>query len=320
MPRFQNVKVAGLALEKKSTDESAKKGSSKSAIIGLVTFLALAALGALGYFAYSMFLAAPAPSGTGALSGTASNNSLTPTPAATITPLGSLGSLTGNAPANGAQTNGTGSTPAGSATGSFTHASLFAKQPADQVFTLTLASAGTGATSAADLATFNQKLSTLLSSASVSKKTPALLEVVVKNGGGNDMSISDILSAANENVIDPSVLNADFDPDATFFVYHDANGFWPGYVMAPKPAVSPSSIQSQVAKLESSPGISNFFLNNPGAPSSDGFTDAAVGSTAVRVLPFLNATPLAYFAYGWSGNDLILSTSMNGFAAATSRL
>jgi hypothetical protein len=129
-----------------------------------------------------------------------------------------------------------------------------------------------------------------------------------------------MLTAEGATVLDPSFLAENFNPDPTFFVYRDKSGSWPGYVLSLQNGKNWLFLESDVAKLESSPAIANFFLTNTGPASPDGFTDSAIASTTVRILPFLEATVPTYFVYGWSNGNLILSTSQAGFAAAIAHL
>lgn len=302
-PKFQTVKVAGLAV--------AQGKKKNAAIIALVTIAALAVLGLLGYFAYQMFFLKPAPPATQTSSGqtgavpvqgnAAQNTATMPTPTPTSTPAAPVAA------------------PAASAPAPFIHASLF-KTPADQTLILTLpaASAAGAASSAADLQTFNQKVSALL--AAQASKNAAVIEIIVQTADHHGVPVGDLWAQANAAVVSPQLLAAHFNPDATFFVYQDKNGFWPAYVLSLKAGENWLFSQSDIANLESSPGISNFFLTNVGAPSAKGFTDSTVSSAAVRVLPFPSATPPATFIYGWYKNDLIMSASQAGFAAAMVRL
>lgn len=325
LPRFENVKVEGISRETKApvsvpgaavgpvrmqvpapqapvqnTASVAEARGQRSAVTVLIVIAALAVLGGIGYFAYRTFFAGVAENaGTGSVASQSAGN--------TGTASGVSGAVTTATPAP---------TPVPSVT-PFTHVSLFTAKPADQVLILALSSSGAGATTAADLETFDQRLSSLLATA---KKASTMIEVDVKDANGNDMSIGNILTQENAAVLAPSFLAANFSPDATFFVYRDANGFWPGYVLALQAGESPAALQGGVAQMESSSNIANLFLNNPGAQSPDGFTDSTVGSANVRILPFLDATPPAYFIYGWSGNDLIISTSQGGFEAALNGL
>jgi hypothetical protein len=52
LPRFENVKVAGLSLEKKMDSAASHKSGALTAII--ITAIAVIVLGALGYFAYKI--------------------------------------------------------------------------------------------------------------------------------------------------------------------------------------------------------------------------------------------------------------------------
>jgi hypothetical protein len=319
LPRFENVKVAGLSTSARSAAQISAADAAaipaeanlapnpvaaqgrNNAILVLVVIIVLGALGALGYFAYRIYF-------TG--SGTMANNT------------GSTGSANqGGNPAGLPSTAAT-FTPTPSATptpippsqGPFTHVSLFAQTHPDQTLVLTLATPGAGATSSAALATFTQKLNTLLATA---KPSDTMIEIDMRDASGNAVSVANVLDQANAQIFDPGFLEGNFSEDATFFVYHGSGGFWPGYILALQPGANVMAVQSGVSQLESSPNITNLFVNNPGAPSADGFTTSEVGSTTVRVLPFLNATPPAYFTYGWSsGNDLIVSTSIPGLQAA----
>ena len=181
--------------------------------------------------------------------------------------------------------------------------------------TLTL-SLGGAASSAADLATFNQKLSALLTEANTNA---SIIEINVQTGDGHGVAIGDLLTKANASILNAQAL-AHFNPDETFFVYRDKSGFWPGIMLSVKPGDNWLFAESDVAKLESSPDIANLFLGSVGAPSGSGFVDGAVSSTAARILSFPSANPPASFVYGWYETYLIISTSQNGFAAAMSRL
>jgi hypothetical protein len=295
VPRFQSVKVEGLSLGKKLEERVGGAKGKSNAILILAALLGVVMLALLGYLAYRYFFAG-------------NQTSSPPTAVQSNTPPASQNQ--GQSQATPPQTTG-----APPPTALVVHASLF-KEPADQTLTLTLSSGG-AASNAADLQTFNQKLNTLLASAN---KTASVIEINVKGTGGQDLGVSDILAQANAAVLDPTFLAAHFSPDATFFVYHDKNGFWPGYVLALKPTENWLFLKNDVAKLETSPSLSNFFLANPGAASEDGFTDSAVSGAAVRILPFIGPGAPPYFTYGWFQTYLLFSTSQNGFAQAVSRL
>jgi hypothetical protein len=236
LPRFENVKVPGLSAEKQRGAQNIQAFMPKKNIgfLAAIVFASLVVLGAIGYFAYTMFFAG--------------KTAVQPAPAP-IRPSANLATTTSNQ-VSVAQTQAT-TTPAGP----LVHASLFTR-PADQMLTLLLSS-GNAASSAEDLQTFNQKIITLLAAA---KRRATLVEINAKNGDGGDLTISDILTQANEMVIDASVLSAHFNPDATFFVYRDTNGSWPGYVLSLKQGDSWLFGSGDAARLEYSPNIVNFFL------------------------------------------------------------
>jgi hypothetical protein len=306
LPRFQNVKITGLSQGDVSGIEVERTKSSKGAVTALIVIVIVAAVVVGGYFAYKAFFAG-APASTPV---TQSPNAATPTQ--TVPPTIALTTpISGSAPAPAALPTSTAATT----TTPFVHASVFIKKPADQVLTLTLSSGG-AASNASDLQTFSQKLTALLATAN---KSANLIEIDVKGADGHDLSVSDILTQANAAILDPQFLDANFNPDATFFVYRDANGFWPGFVLQLKAGENWLFLKDDVQKLESSPNIANLFLENVGNPSADGFTDSAINGTAVRVLPFPDASAPAYFIYGWYESDLIFGTSESGLAQAMGR-
>jgi hypothetical protein len=305
LPRFENVKVAGWTPERKRSAGIAgvfDRTRNRRNLTMLIVLAAIVVLVIIGYFIYASF--------------SGGNSVNTAIPPATQSNNGSSGAVA-QAPTTPSPSvpSQNAATSASAPTAPFTHVSLFTK-PADQVLTLMLASGG-AVQSATDLLTFNQKLTTVLAQA---KKGAALIEINVVGADGKGVPVNDVLSQENAQVIDPQVLTAHFSPDATFFVYHDANGFWPGYVLALNPGENWLFLESDVAGLESSPSLANFFLTNVGAPAANGFTDSTVSSTPVRILSYPTANPAAAFVYGWSNARLILGTSRDGFAAALAHL
>ncbi|OGY99711.1 MAG: hypothetical protein A2945_01785 [Candidatus Liptonbacteria bacterium RIFCSPLOWO2_01_FULL_52_25] len=205
--------------------------------------------------------------------------------------------------------------PSGAA--SFVHASVF-KQPADQVLALTIPSGSVE--NAAELETFNQRMFRALNG---TKPSSVLLEVNVKDESGADLPLADILRAGDMEVIDPAFFAAHFNPDGSLFVYKDARGFWPGFVFALNPADNWLFVKDDVARLEDSPKVANFFLTAPGVPAAQNFKDAIIKDAAaenqsVRRLEF--SIPGAVFIYGWFRNALIISTSEDGLREAIGRL
>jgi hypothetical protein len=300
VPRFENVKVEGLSMEKAAIAEMEAGAKGKNnAIIILAAVGVVIVLGVVGYFVYQMFF-------NGGGSSAAAPQVQSQMPAAQNQNGSGVGANAGAVAGGVSQT---------STTPFATHVSFF-KKPADGAVTLTLSSGGATA-SAADLQTFNQKLL-----AALANTTGTLMEVVAKGSDGKDLSAANVLAQANNEVLDPQFLTAHFTPDMTFFVYRDKAGLWPGYVLSLNPSENWLFLKNDVAKIESSPNIGNFFLTDPGAPARSGFTDSAISGTTVRELPFTNAGTNAAdtFVYGWYQGYLLVSASANGFAAAIARL
>ncbi len=306
-PSFRTVKVAGLAVKNNPVARAARAKKEKALIIALVAVAAAAAVACIGYLAYWVFFSgsvAPQPqpqqspqSGTGAGASAAQSNTAITNATSVVTSIPPAAQGASSAAASSAQGP------------SF-------KEPADQILTLVLRAGGT-VTSAADLQTFNQKLSALLTTVN---KNSNFIEIDAKGADGHDLGIGEILSQANAQIIDPALLAENFDPTAAFFVYQDKNGFWPGYVLSLQEGKNWLFLENNVAKLEASPNIANLFLYDIGAPSTSGFMDGRVASTSVRVLPFPSANPPASFVYGWYETRLVVSTSLAGFARAVSHL
>lgn len=265
----------------------------------IVAVVALLAIGGVSYFAYITFFAGSSSQAPSMPAQTASLPAV-----ATTTPT-STASTSGSSPAVVTPTSSTNSQPPAvplSDELSSPHISLFVK-PADQVITIDF----TGTTPS----TYQK---TMLSSLSTANSASSMIEINPKTDN-NNLSIQGLTSIAGAPIFNSQAL-ASFDPDATFFVYRDKLGLWPGYVIALGAGETSSSVGTAITQLEQSANIGNLFLTNPGAPSSDGFTDSVTAGIPVRVLPFSGTSFPLYFSYGWYGNDLILSTSNNGFAAA----
>ncbi|MDP2598670.1 MAG: hypothetical protein Q8P49_02480 [Candidatus Liptonbacteria bacterium] len=203
--------------------------------------------------------------------------------------------------------------PPPSGVASFVHKSFF-KDPADALLTLTIQ---TTAQNAGELQTFGQNLVNLISAANPKGD---LFEINVKDGEGNDLRAADIMKAEDAAVIDPQFFADHFVPDTTFFVYKDRNGLWPGYVLGLQPKDNWLFVKNDVAKLETSPKLENFFLVSPGTPSLGGFKDMIEAGQPARILRFTSATTSSSFVYGFFHNYLVLSTSEDGLMATIGRL
>jgi flagellar basal body-associated protein FliL len=286
MPQFNKVNVEGLSISKTGRIVPGSKKNNKSILVLLIVLVALAVLAAVIWLGYSLFFkGSPAQQ-----SGNQSNSN-----------SGTVAIQTYQSPAITA-----GSVP-------FVHVSLF-REPADSTVTFSLPQSG--AETANDLQTYDQRVLTVLSA--VDKKAN-FVEIKAKDADGNDVSIEELLSLADAGILDSNFLAAHFNPDATFFAYRDQTGFWPGYVLALRPGENQLSLKSGVKAIESSTKIGNIFLTDAGVASPSGFTDAVIANATVRVLNFTGAKS-ASFVYGWFQSYLIISASQSGFAQAVAHL
>lgn len=192
----------------------------------------------------------------------------------------------------------------------FVHSSLFRK-PADQIISLVIPQE---TSNASDLKTFSQRMNLVLSSA---KQDSSMVEIKTQSTDGRYLSAYEVWSSANSDALAKDFLEANFNPDATLFVYKDKSGFRLGYVLALKPSKNWLFLKNDVAQIEQSPKIENFFLSPPGAPSAKGFEDAIINNQPVRRLSFSSG---GEFLYGWSNGNLIVSTSAGGFKEAVAKL
>ena len=188
------------------------------------------------------------------------------------------------------------------------HVSAFRK-PVDQKLTLVLSGV---ATNASGLQTYSQKLQSVLSTSDLTAK---FVEVEARGDNAKSLSLNDVFTAAGTFVIDRDFLAQHFNPDLTIFAYREGGEFWPGYILTLNPDEIRFSLQSEVAKLEASPNVPNFFLNPPDGQGE--FYDGKIGNQEVRMADFATGTR---FVYGWIDGKLIFSTSYVGFSEAIARL
>lgn len=285
-PQFKSVAAPAILAE--ATDVSSATGEDKveqakpTWTIAII-IVAVVLLAAIAYFAYQIFFVHP----------NLTVKTPAPMPPAPPPPAAVL--------------------PPPSGVSSFVHKSFF-KIPADTLLTLTIQ---TTAQNAGDLQTFSQGLTNLISTANPKGN---FFEINVKGGDGNDLNASDIMKAEDAAVIDPQFFAAHFVADATFFIYKDKNGLWPGYVLGLQPKDNWLFVKNDVAKLETSPKLENFFLVSPGTPSPEGFKDMIEAGQPARVLRFSSATASSTFVYGFFHNYLVLSTSEDGLMQAIGKL
>jgi hypothetical protein len=326
-PQFAKVKVAGLSIDPPISKESVFSDQAESVsenhssqqknevvetnnkksgnFFGkfILTLFILLIFGGIGFFAYTKFFS--------------NKNSL---------PSNNSGAAQNNAVNSGAYSSSSQSnvvpislnptsTSIVTPTVLSNHVSLFKIAP-DANVTFLLSSSNS-VNSASDLETYSQKLLNALSS--VNKKS-SFIEITVKNSDGTYLNIGDLFSNAGINFFDQNFLFSNFNPDASFFVYKDKNGnFWPGYVLSTLQNVNSNLISSVANDIESSQSINNIFINGSWNMASSGFSNLIISSDTLRAVNFTGNGQSA-FVYGWVNNDLIISSSRDGFVQAMKHL
>jgi len=168
---------------------------------------------------------------------------------------------------------------------------------------------------ASDLRTYTQKTTDLLLGA---RTTSTLFEIEVQNTDGTPAAFVGFLQAIDGGVLDPQFFATNFEPDFTYFIYKDKQGYWPGYMLALKPGQNWLFLKSDVAKLEESPKLENLFMTSPGKKTGEAFQDGTIEKQPVRALVF--DSPGGVFIYGWFRGYFIMSTSNEGLKQALSRI
>ncbi len=196
----------------------------------------------------------------------------------------------------------------------FSHVS-FLKKAADQVFTLAFSQS---ITSSEDLQTYTQKVSSALRDI---RPQTSFVELHVTQSNGSDtrpISFGEFMYAISTNLIDQQSFASHFNPDFTFFIYRDSNGYWPGFILQLQPSKNWLYVKEEIRRIEKATARDSIFLTQPGTPSGDGFRDDVVSDLPVRSLHYSN--PSASFLYGWVRNYFIVSTSRDGMREVLQRI
>lgn len=120
-----------------------------------------------------------------------------------------------------------------------------------------------------------------------------------------------------------SSIETDIEEDFTAFIYKDANGSWPGYVLSLTDAATAQSGSKVSDAIKASPKV--FYLDDPGNPKSASFNDGAKlspNTTSVQYLQYSQpgaSFNIATMTVG-SENYLVISTSYNGIKEAVKAL
>lgn len=135
---------------------------------------------------------------------------------------------------------------------------------------------------------------------------------------GSPTTWKEFISLYGWNFLPETFFTENFKDDFTSFVYKDAMGTFPGYIVQLKPDSSIVLLRSQLLKIESDPmAVAKVFLSSPSNPEAS-FKDSQISNQPVRTLKFGSGET---FYYGWFNNEyLIFGTSAEGVTQAFSKL
>lgn len=267
-----------------------KKG--KGALIGLITFIVVLALGAVGYFlVYPMFAGTKPPAETVTTGGAVTTPTTTETTGTSVA-VTTTGTSTN---ASSSQTT-TSSTTTTTPQAPLAHTSLFAATDGS----INSASPISGANLA------NLSLGT--------SKEPALVEVTFTDQNGNSIPFSTLMQSLLSMDLSNSGLTQAFDPaSVSGFVYVDSSGArWLGFAAKLTATSSLVDEKASFAQIfEANTNLKNFFAADPGTEGAWKSGDAATSNR--YVLFSKNGYGLDY---GWKGDVLVIASSYDGYKAA----
>lgn len=159
----------------------------------------------------------------------------------------------------------------------------------------------------ADVSLFNisDELGTVADSELASGK---IQEVEIADTGDSQVPAAAYLGTFGLGV-SAANLAAWFEDDFTAFMYYDANGKWPGYVLKLKPGVTAAAAVAGLQPIESA-DLSVFYLNPVGSPSG-GFKTGNVNGKPARYTVFPDRAGAA-FDYAVLDGHVLISTNYDG--------
>jgi len=147
----------------------------------------------------------------------------------------------------------------------------------------------------------------------------AIKEVVLVEGESEKPISFTSLFASTLTDIDSTIIDRLFETNATFFIYFDQRGDWPGLIVKVKDGVDKETMDNFSQALEKSTKLTGFFLSSPGTIGE--FKDGHIENRPVRFASFSNRGFI--FDYGWfereEGTYFMISTSYNGMKEAVRR-
>lgn len=144
---------------------------------------------------------------------------------------------------------------------------------------------------------------------------PLFREVVMKTAEGKVMAFGEFAKR-----LVPGFFTADFvssfADDATYFTYAATNGTWFGLAIPLRGGANLGDMQGKMSVLQHDPDNKNFFLTDPGAEGV--WRDGSIKGHPASLVDF--ATPGATLGYTWLNRTLLLSTNTAAGEEAARRL
>jgi hypothetical protein len=135
-----------------------------------------------------------------------------------------------------------------------------------------------------------------------------VLKEILLSGTAGQLNFSDVFPLLIPEFSKFELTNI-FEEDFTTLLYYDANGAWPAWIAKVKSGGSVNDAKTLISRLETSTGLVNLYLTNPGTPSA-GFKTGQVSAIQTRYLIYSQKD--ASLNYAWVGDKLVISTSFNG--------
>jgi hypothetical protein len=159
----------------------------------------------------------------------------------------------------------------------------------------------------------NVSYSTILNAFQAAAETPTaddtLREIIMLDGESSQIPFATFLSTMVPG-LDEQELATWFEDDFSTFIYHNAQGKWPGFVARIKNGANLEEAKLAMKALEAA-DLSRFYLGPPGTFGA--FKDGQINGKPTRFAGGSEAG--AAFNYGFVGNYFVMSSSYAGLQA-----
>lgn len=148
-----------------------------------------------------------------------------------------------------------------------------------------------------------------------STTVPLLKELFIKTPENQPISFRSFAGLFFPTFFTPDV-TLNFESDFTFVSYANKSGTWLAFIIKLKDSADIGFVQSEMNRFQADPGITGFYLSDPGSALS--WKDGKLGGRPASVLEF--STRGIEFAYTWFDRYLIVTTNLEGGVEAAKRL